>query len=100
MDSLRQTVKQVVAGYAGKVLNGFSYLTHDDDETVFTVVVVARSNGKHVSGVSLVVRIVNNMVIVERDQNDKIVKDALVQAGVPRSQITLVYAGEPVPEGV
>src|SRR5258708_7243741 len=100
MDSLRQTVKQVVTGYAGKVLNGYSYFTHNDDESVFTVVVVARSNGKHVSGVSLVVRVVSDLVIVERDQNDKIVKDALLQAGIPRSQIILAYAGEPVPEGV
>ncbi len=98
MDSLKQIVHEVVSGYAGKVLNGYSYLTQNADGTVFTVVIVTRIQGKHVSGISLVVRIVGNTVIVERDQNDKIVLDALLQAGVPRAQIILAYAGEPVPE--
>jgi len=98
MDNLNDAVKKVVAGYAGKVLNGDSYLTQSEDGTVFTVVIVTHIKGKHVSGVSLIVRIVDDIVIVERDQNDKIVMDALVQAGIPRSQIVLAYAGEPVPE--
>jgi hypothetical protein len=98
VDNLKQTVKEVVAGYAGKVLNGYSYLTQSEDGTVFTVVIVTRIAGKHVSGVSLVVRIVGNTIIVERDQNDKIALDALLQAGIPRSQIILAYAGEPVQE--
>ncbi len=98
MDSLKQTVREVVAGYAGKVLNGYSFLTHTDDGSVFTVFDVARLNGRHISGVSLVVRIVDDIVIVERDQNDKLVVDALVQASIPREKIILAYAGEPVPE--
>jgi hypothetical protein len=87
-----------VAGYAGKVLNGYSYLTQSEDGLVYTVVDVARIQGKHVSGVSLVVRIAGEFIIVERDQNDKTVLDALLQAGIPRNQIILAYAGEPVPE--
>jgi hypothetical protein len=98
MASLKQTVHEVVAGYAGKVLNGYSYLTQSEDGLVYTVVDVARIQGKHVSGVSLVVRIAGEFIIVERDQNDKTVLDALLQAGIPRNQIILAYAGEPVPE--
>jgi hypothetical protein len=98
MDSMKDTVRQVVAGYAGKALNGYSYLTHSDDGLVFTIVDVARIQGKHIAGVSLVVRIAEKHVIVERDQNDKLVVDALVQAGIPRDKIILAYAGEPVPE--
>ncbi len=96
--SLKDTVKTVVAGYVGKVLNGYSYLTQSEDGTVFIVVVVARLRGKHILGISLVVRLVEDTIIVERDQNDKIVKDALIQAGIPREKIILAYAGEPVPE--
>ena len=98
MDSLKKIVREGVSGYAGKVLNGYSYLTHSDDGNVYTVVDVARIKGKHVSGVSLIVRIANDKVIVERDQNDKIILDALIQAGIPRQDIILAYAGEPVPE--
>jgi hypothetical protein len=100
MDTVKQTVREVMQGYAGKVLNGYSYLTQNDDGSVFTVVVVAHLHGKHHSGVSVVVRIVDDHVVIERDQNDKTVLDALVQAGIPRQQIILAYAGEPVPENV
>ena len=98
MDSLKATVRQVVAGYAGQGLNGVSYLTQSDDGTVFTVTDFARVRGKHVSGISLVVRIVDDLVIVERDHNDKIVKDALIQAGIAREKIVLAYASEAIPE--
>jgi hypothetical protein len=77
MDTLKQIVREVVSGYAGKVLNGYSYLTHSDDDTVYAVVDVARSKQQHVSGVSLVVRIARDKVIIERDQNDKPLVDAL-----------------------
>jgi hypothetical protein len=97
MDSLKQTVRQVVAGYAGKVINGYSYLTQSEDASVFTVVVVTERHGKHHSGVSLIVVVSSDHVIVERDQTDKIVLDALLQVGIPREKIILAYAGEPVP---
>ena len=98
MDSMKEIVNQVVAGYAGRGLNGVSYLTRSDDRSVFTVTDFARVRGEHISGISLVVRIVDDLIIVERDQNDKIVKDALVQAGIPREKIILAYAGEAIPE--
>jgi len=98
MDSLKDVVRRVVSGYAGPGLNSVSYLTQNDDGSVLTVTDFARIRGEHISGISLVVRIIDDRVIVERDQNDKIVKDALVQAGVPRARIILAYAGEPVPE--
>ena len=97
-DALQQTVRQVVAGYAGKVLNGYSYLTQSEDGNVSTEVDVAQVKGKRVAGVSLVVRIVGDKVIVERDQNDKLIVDALMQAGIKREDIILAYAGEDVPE--
>jgi hypothetical protein len=100
MDSLKDAVRQVVSGYAGKGLNGISYLTQSDDGSVLTVTDFARIRGEHVSGVSLVVRIIDGLVIVERDQNDKIVKDALIQAGIPRENIILANVGEPIPEAM
>ncbi len=98
MASLNEIVREVVAGYAGKALNGYSYLTQSDDGDIFTVVDVARVKGKHISGVSLIVRIAEGNVIIERDQNDKLVVDALLQAGISRDAIILAYADEPVPE--
>lgn len=98
MDTLKEIVHEVVAGYAGKALNGYSYLTQNLEGDVYTVVDIARVKQQHISGVSLVVRIVDDKVIIERDQNNKPLVDALIQAGIPREMIILAYAGENVPD--
>ena len=98
MDTLKDTVRHVVEGYAGKAHNGHLYLTVSPTDDVFTVVGVGVVNGQRFVTTSLVVRTVDDLVIVERDQNDKIVLDALIQAGILREKIVLAYAGDPVPE--
>jgi sulfur carrier protein ThiS len=60
------------------------------------VVTVPHNKGN--AFISLLVRILGETVVVERDQNDKPLVDALAQAGIPRSKIILAYAGEAVPE--
>ncbi len=44
--------------------------------------------------IRLIVRIINDLVIVERDQNDKPLVDALVQAGIPARRLS-----SPTPKG-
>jgi len=100
MDNLRETLYTVMKGYAKKGLNGYTYLTHSDDEQLFTVVGVATIKNKPIIETGLVVRLVDDRVIIEHDINDKILADALMQAGVPREQIVLAYAGEKVEETV
>jgi hypothetical protein len=95
MDTLTKTVYDVLTGYARKGLNSQSYLTHNDENTIFSVITVTKSN---TSFVSLLVRLVNSVIIVEQDRNDKAVVDALIQEGIPREKIILAYAGESVPE--
>jgi hypothetical protein len=96
MDTLKDTVQNVMMGYARKGLNSQSYLTHSDDNAILSVITTVQ--GKNTSFMSLLVRILADTIIIERDQNDKPLVDALVQAGVPRSKIILAYAGEPVPQ--
>src|SRR5262245_12208889 len=98
MDKLKSTVRQVVEGYSGKAHNGYLYLAISPLEDVFTVVGIGVLDGQRFVNTTLVVRIVGDLVVVERDQNDKIVLDALLQAGIPRDKIILAYADEPAPE--
>lgn len=100
MDTLKEITYRVVSGYAGEGLNGISYLTQSADGNVLTVTDFAEVQGKRITGISLVVRLIGNFVVIERDQNDKLIVDALLEAGIPRSQIVLAYAGEPVPEAL
>jgi len=92
------TLKRALEGYTGKGLNGYSCLTSSSDERVFAVVFVGYLPDKRLVDTDLIVRVVDNHIIIERDINDKPLVDALVQAGVPRQQIILAYAGEPVEE--
>jgi hypothetical protein len=85
-------------GYAGKGLNGYTYLTKSPDGQVFTVVGIAEVRGERIVHTGLVVRLADNRVIIEHDANDKQLVDALMQAGISRSQIVLAYAGESVEE--
>lgn len=95
MDTLSDALAAVMAGYAGRDLNGESFLTHSDDRTVLTVISVGDLRGQHFAVTSLVARIVDGQIVIEHDLNDKPLVDALVAAGMPRQQIILAYAGEP-----
>ena len=64
---------------------------------VFAIVSVAQVKNKRVVNAGLVVRLDNDQIIIESDINDKPLVDALVQAGIPRNQITLVYDNETLP---
>jgi|SRR5712691_2060297 len=98
MDSLKEIVREAMAGYAVKGLNGYSVLATTPDQSFLTVVSVANVKGQHLTTTSLIVHIDADKVIIEHDINNKPLVDALIQAGIPRKQIILAYAGEPVPE--
>ena len=100
MDSLKGTLEKVIATYTGEGLNGYAYLSHDAEKNVYTVISVGYIKEQRFVDANQIVRLVGDKIIVERDMNDKALVDALLQAGVPRSQIVLAYAGEPVPESV
>src|SRR5689334_8899635 len=98
MDGLKETLVNVLRSYAGKGLNSYSYMTHSDDGQFYTVVSIGQVRGKQIVETGIAVRLRDNKIIIERDVNDKILADALMQAGIPRQQIVLAYAGESVEE--
>jgi len=100
MDRAIDILKRTLEGYTGKALNGYSYLTSSSDESLFTVISVGFARKKRIVNVGLIVQVVGDHIIIERDINDKPLVDALVQAGIPREQIVLAYAGEPVEEPI
>ena len=94
MDTLRETLQGVLAGYAGEMLNGYSYLTVNVDRTVFVIVGLGYAGDKHFVDTSLVARVADASIVIDYDINNKPLIEALLAAGVPRSQIVLAYAGE------
>ena len=98
MDTLKQILKQTLAGYTGEGLNGYSYLTSTSDEQVFTSVSVGVNQGKQFAFVDLLVRLVGEYIVIDYDANSDPLFEALLEAGIPRRQIVLAYTGEAVPE--
>lgn len=103
MVSLKEKIPVIeaeIAAYTKPGFNDWGYLTRTDDGLLYAVVMISIQNGKRHTTMNLIVRFENDLVIIELDMNSKPLVDALVQAGVPRDQIILAYAGEPIPEGV
>lgn len=68
MDTLKETVYKVVAGYAGKDLNGYSYLTANPSQDVFTVTSIAKFQGKRIVHSGLVTHVTQNEVNSEDEK--------------------------------
>jgi XisI protein len=96
MENLRQVVETEVTKYAGKGLNTMGYVIHNDVHNLIGVIDIATIRGERIVDTGLLVRLVDDLVIIEKDINSDPLHEALMQAGVPRSQIVLAYAGESV----
>jgi len=94
MDRLIETLRTVLEGYTGEALNGSSSLTESKDGMTFTVVSIGYLPDKRIVDAGLIVRVVGDRIIIERDTNDKPLVEALLQAHIPRQHIVLAYAGE------
>jgi hypothetical protein len=100
MDRLKETLRKALASYTGEALNGYSYLTANNDDTAFAVISIGYLPDRRIVDAGLIVRLLPDRIIIERDLNDKPLVEMLLQADVPRHQIVLAYAGEPVNEPV
>lgn len=100
MDKLRDILATEITAYAGEMLNGYAYLTVSADRNIFTIVSVGKTKTGRFVHLSLLARVVDDHIVIETDDSNKPLADSLVQAGVPRDQIILAYAGEPVPESM
>ena len=98
MDTLKQILLDVMTGYTGKGLNGTSYLTCNTDKNIFAVISIGDLQHEHIANSGLIVRLIDDFIVIEQDMNNKILLDALLQAGVPREKIVLAYAGEKLPD--
>jgi hypothetical protein len=98
MDTLQEILTRELEKYTGKAFNGYSYLATSSDGVHFVVTSIGYVREQRIVNTALLVQLLGDKVVIDRDIYDKQLVDALIQAGIPRSQIILAYAGEPVPE--
>jgi hypothetical protein len=87
-----------VSKYAKVGRYGQSYLTRNDLAKIYIVAAFGEVEGKRFSFNSLTVRVIDDKIIIEEDRNSDPLYEALMQAGIPREQIILAYAGETIPD--
>lgn len=97
MATLKEILLTCLNEYLGEGLNGFSELTQNLDQTLFTVIATGFRKGTRFSFTALIVRIIGDKILIEEDRNSDPLYEALMQAGIPREQIILAYAGEAIP---
>lgn len=83
--------------YAGEGLNSHTYLTENLLQSVFTSTTISKDDNNANPFVDLFVRIIAD-TIIEEDRNSKPLVETPLQAGIPRENIILAYAGEKVPD--
>jgi hypothetical protein len=98
MDRIVEILIQEMEKYAVPGYNTVSYMTENPAQGLYTVVTTVIEPDKRYSFTDLYVRLVGDKIIIEHDANSDPLYEALMQAGIPREQIILAYAGEPVPD--
>ena len=100
MDRLNAIVQEEVAKYAGsgRGANLILFPLLDDKRQTYGVTAVDYPTREEGAMVLVLARIVGDKVVIEEDATDKKLVDALLQRGIPRSQIVLAYDNEPIPD--
>lgn len=100
MEQLSDIVREEVSKYAGngRGANALLFPLIDTIHQTYAVNAIDYPTRDDYAMVVVLARIVDNTVVIEEDTTDKKLVDALLQRGIPRSQIVLAYAGEPIPD--
>jgi hypothetical protein len=93
LDHLTAIVQREVADYALESPNATAYYLEDAARRLYAVISVPARNPQKAT-VMVMARITDDRIIIDSDKTDRPLCDALVQAGIPREQIVLAYAGE------
>ena len=98
VDLTEVVVREITENVTLGVHDADSYFLRDDATHTYSFVSVPRQDPQD-SLIVMMVRVVDeNKIIIETDHTDKPLYNALIEAGVPRSQIIRAYAGKKEPE--
>lgn len=98
--TLMRLTRQEVTLYAGYSPVAKIYPVLDDENRTYVVIIIDDDPAARPAYAMVMARVVGDLVIIDEDRTDKPLYEALIHnAGVPREQIILGYAGEKLPEG-
>jgi XisI protein len=96
---LTAIVQHEVEDYAVPAYKAQTYFVGDEKRQIYTVIVVPGNSYpiKTKAGITVMARVVEDKVVIDQDITDRPLYEALMEAGIPREQIILAYAGEKLP---
>jgi hypothetical protein len=97
MAGLADLTRAEVEKYASNGLgaNVKLFFMADDVRQSYAVLAIDYPKRKQEAMIVVMARVVGDTVVIDEDNTDKPLIDALLQQGVPRGQIVRLYAGEP-----
>jgi hypothetical protein len=101
MATLAETLKEAVFSYFGGSGGGIGvelFPFANEELQAYSVNGIDTPTRKQPAGIVVLAHIVDDKVIIDEDNTDRPLVELLVRAGVPRENIILAYAGEPIPE--
>jgi hypothetical protein len=93
---MKRILRDTISEYACEGLNGYTYMTSNDEQTKHTIVAVVHDDNIPPVFTNLIAHLEGDMIVIYHDANNKPLVDALVQNGIPRDKIILAYAGETI----
>ncbi|MEO8609034.1 MAG: element excision factor XisI family protein [Chloroflexota bacterium] len=98
LTELETITRREVDQYTGNSFTSKSYFIADDQQKLYAAISVPNFPRPWPTRIAVMAQVVGDKVIIIEDNTDKPLVDALmVNGGVPREQIILAYAGEPIP---
>jgi hypothetical protein len=97
LNALAQTVRNVVQDYSGLSIGSTTYAVNDDEQQMYTVVIVPDHPRRFKARVMVMARVVDDKVIIDEDTTDRPLVSELLQAGIRREKIVLAYLPEESP---
>jgi hypothetical protein len=94
MDRLNQIVRREVQAYAVPSYNSRTFAVLDDEAGVYVVLSVTNITTPERVVPVVMARVIADTVIIEADNTNKPLVDALLQQGIHRESIILAYEGE------
>lgn len=95
--TLTDVVRHEVDQYAGESLNAEIYPIYDELRQTYTVISIGHNRISEPAHPVVMTRIAGDYVVIEVDNTNKPLVEALEDRGVPRQQVILAYAGEKAP---
>lgn len=100
LEDMKRILREEVRKYAGRGwgagLRLFAIL--DDERDVYAVNAVGYPKHNSHNMVVVMARLLDDKIVIEVDNTNKWLIDALLQRGIQREQVILAHNGEPVPE--